>query len=426
MPFQRFVRDRRASVVPLFALSIIPLTGLVGAAVDYSRAAAARSAMQSALDSTVLALSKDNEALASGAITGKATTLFNAVFLRPDVENVALTSSYTNNKGSQLVVSGTGTVRTTFMSLMGFPELPVTASATAVWGNTRLRIALVLDNTGSMASSGKMTALKTASKNLLTQLQNAARVPEDVYVAIVPYSKDVNVKAGDTIPDWVDFTIWDTLNGTCTKSSYTKQSSCVANGGRWTPKAHSTWNGCVMDRDQNWDVLNTAPDSSVKFPAEQYGYCTTAATALSNDWTTLNAKIDEMTPAGSTNNTIGLVWGWHALTSGAPLSAPPKDPDYEYQDVIVLLTDGLNTQNRWNGNGSSQSTAVDARTERACTNVKAAGITLYTVLVMEGNASLLQACASDSSRYFYLTSANQLVTTFDAIGTQLSKLRLAK
>ncbi|MDC7785849.1 pilus assembly protein TadG-related protein [Rhodoplanes sp. TEM] len=426
MPFQRFIRDRRASVVPLFALSIIPLTGLVGAAVDYSRAAAARSAMQSALDSTVLALSKDTETLASGAITGKATTLFNAVFLRPEVQNIALTSSYTSNKGSQLVISGTGTVKTTFMGLMGFSELPVAASATAVWGNTRLRVALVLDNTGSMASSGKMTALKTASKSLITQLQNAARVAEDVYVAIIPYSKDVNVKPGETIPDWVDFTIWDTLNGTCTKSSYTKQSSCVANGGKWTPKAHSTWNGCVMDRDQNWDVLNTAPDSSVKFPAEQYGYCTTAAMALSNDWTALTAKIDAMTPNGSTNNTIGLVWGWHALTTGAPLSAPAKDPDYEYQDVIVLLTDGLNTQNRWNGNGSSQSTAVDARTEKACANVKAAGITLYTVLVMEGNASLLQTCATDSSRYFYLTSANQLVTTFDAIGTQLSKLRLAK
>lgn len=426
MPFKRFIRDRRASVVPLFALSIVPLTGLVGAAVDYSRAASARSAMQAALDSTVLALSKDSDALASGAVTGKAETIFNAVFSRTDVDGVALTTSYTNSKGSQLVVSGTGTVKTTFMTLMGFSALPVTASATAVWGNTRLRVALVLDNTGSMASSGKIDALKTASKNLVTQLKNAAKVSEDVYVAIIPYSKDVNVKSGSTIPDWVDFTIWDTLNGTCTKTSYTKQSTCTANGGKWTPKAHSTWNGCVMDRDQNWDIATTAPDSSVKFPAEQYGYCAVSMMALSNDWTALSAKIDTMTPTGSTNNTIGLVWGWQALSTTAPLNAPAKDPNYEYQDVIVLLTDGLNTQNRWSGDGSNHSTAVDARTEKACAAVKAANITLYTVLVMDGNASLLQTCATDSSRYFYLTSANQLVTTFDAIGTQLSKLRLAK
>jgi hypothetical protein len=40
----------------------------------------------------------------------------------------------------------------------------------STWGNTRLRVALVLDNTGSMASDGKMSALKTASHNLLRGL----------------------------------------------------------------------------------------------------------------------------------------------------------------------------------------------------------------------------------------------------------------
>jgi len=54
----------------------------------------------------------------------------------------------------------------------------------STWGNTRLRVALVLDNTGSMASDGKMDALKTASHNLLTQLQQAAVHPEDVYVSV--------------------------------------------------------------------------------------------------------------------------------------------------------------------------------------------------------------------------------------------------
>lgn len=387
--------------------------------------------MQAALDSTVLALSKDTATLASGAVQGQAQTIFNAVYNRTDVQGVTITTAYTTSNGSQLVINGTGSIKTTFMGLMGFAELTVTASSTAVWGNTRLRVALVLDNTGSMASSGKMDALKTASHNLISQLKNAARLPEDVYVAIVPYSKDVNVKFDDTVPDWVDFTIWDTLNGTCSKSSYTKQSTCTANSGTWTPKAHSTWNGCVMDRDQNWDVTNTAPDSSTKFPAEQYSNCASSMLSLTNDWTKLDAKINAMTPTGSTNNTIGLVWGWQALSTTAPLSAPAKDPNYEYQDVIVLLTDGLNTQNRWSGDGSSHSTAVDARTEKACANVKAASpspkdIKIYTVLVMDGNASLLQTCATDSSRYFYLTAANQIVGTFDTIGTQLSKLRLAK
>ena len=66
-------------------------------------------------------------------------------------------------------------------------------ASTVKWGNNRLRVALVLDNTGSMADDGKMRALKTATNNLLTQLQNAATQNGDVYVSIVPFVKDVNV-----------------------------------------------------------------------------------------------------------------------------------------------------------------------------------------------------------------------------------------
>jgi len=64
-----------------------------------------------------------------------------------------------------------------------------------------------------------------------------------------------------------------------------------------------------------------------------------------------------------------------------------------------------------------------------CTNVKAAGITLYTVQVNTGGdptSTLLQNCASDSSKFFLLTSSSQIVTTFCQIGTALSNLRVAK
>ena len=43
----------------MLALGIIPLMGAVGAAVDYSRANSARTAMQAALDATALMLAKN-------------------------------------------------------------------------------------------------------------------------------------------------------------------------------------------------------------------------------------------------------------------------------------------------------------------------------------------------------------------------------
>ena len=101
------------------------------------------------------------------------------------------------------------------------------------------------------------------------------------------------------------------------------------------------------------------------------------------------------------------------------------DPNYKYQQVIILLTDGLNTEDRWYITQSQ----IDARQQITCNNIKAAGITLYTVQVNtdgDPTSALLQNCASDSSKFFLLTSSNDIITTFNQIGTQLSNLRVAQ
>ncbi len=56
----------------IFTIAAIPLIGFVGAAIDYSRANAARSTMQAALDSTALMLSKDLSS--NGKITRERTS----------------------------------------------------------------------------------------------------------------------------------------------------------------------------------------------------------------------------------------------------------------------------------------------------------------------------------------------------------------
>ena len=52
---RQFRKDQRGNVVIIFTLTLIPV---IGAAVDYSRASSAKVAMQSAVDSTALMLSK--------------------------------------------------------------------------------------------------------------------------------------------------------------------------------------------------------------------------------------------------------------------------------------------------------------------------------------------------------------------------------
>lgn len=423
MSLLRFWNDRRGSVAPLAALSMVTLVTAIGAAIDYSRANAVRSAFQTALDSTALALSKNAATLTGDQLQAAATATFNAVFQRSDVQNVTVAAHYSATGGSALTLTGSATIPTDFANFL-VGNVTINASSTSTWGNTRLRVALVLDNTGSMAQDGKMDALKTASQNLLAQLQSAATTPEDVYVSIIPFSKDVNMGAGNYSQSWLRWDLWDAVNGTCSNNSYHKQSSCTRHGAVWTPADHSSWNGCVTDRDQNYDTTNDAPVAGgTLYPAEQYSSCSAELIGLSNDWTALSSKIGDMTPSGNTNQAIGLQLGWQSLTA-APFTVPAEDPNYHYTTVIILLTDGLNTEDRW----YSYASAIDAREQTTCDNIKAAGITLYTVQVNTGGdptSTLLQSCASDSSKFFLLTSSTQIVTTFNQIGTALSNLRLA-
>jgi hypothetical protein len=260
-------------------------------------------------------------------------------------------------------------------------------------------------------------------------------------VSIIPFSKDVNVGASNYGATWIDWTQWNAANRYC--SGFQFGSYCF---GTWVAANHNTWNGCVTDRgnnsgpsSQNYDQKVDAPVSGVTasyFPAEQYANCPLQMMGLSYDWTSMKSLVDDMYPDGSTNQPIGLVWGWQSLVGGGPLSAPAMDSGYTYKQVIILLSDGLNTQNRWGGDGSHTSTDVDKRMydpsnsgAGTCANIKAAGITIYAIQVNTGGdptSTLLQNCASATDNFFLLTSASQIVTTFETIGTNLTKLRIAQ
>jgi Flp pilus assembly protein TadG len=453
MVFQRFLDDRNASVAPLLALSIVPILGLIGASVDYGRASSARATLQSLIDSTALAVAQDaakaSPPLTQDQVNAKASDYFNALYTHSQSDSAhtpggaaapVVTATYSPTAGSVLQLTATSSVNMTFMSILPFTstQIPIAASSTAKWGNTRLRVALVLDNTGSMTGGGlgttdspnKIQALQTAGHNLLAQLQKAASANGDVYVSIIPFTKDVNVDPSNYTQSWVDFTAWDADNKACSDPKYHSRKNCKDNNQTWGPANHNTWNGCVTDRDQNDDTRNTAPANSTAFPAEQYSVCPVPLMPQSYDWTALNNKIDAMVAAGNTNQAIGLAWGWQSLTAGAPLNAPTKDANFQYQDIIILLSDGLNTEDRWYQDASS----IDARQRILCDNIKTAGVTIYSVQVNTGSdatSSVLQYCAgtrpqvADASKFFLLKTPTEIITTFGQIATGLSKLRLA-
>jgi hypothetical protein len=143
----------------------------------------------------------------------------------------------------------------------------------------------------------------------------------------------------------------------------------------------------------------------------------------------MSSLVDQMYPNGNTNQPIGLVWAWLSLVGGGPLTAPAKDSNYQYQDVIILMSDGLNTQDRWYTNQNQIDNRMsDSAGNGTCANIKAAGITIYTIQVNTGGdpmSTLLKNCASSTDKFWMVTASSGLGTVFNQIGTNLTKLRVA-
>ncbi len=405
---RRFARDRRAVVMPLFALSMVPIFWTIGTAVDYSRANAMRTSMQAALDSTALMLSKEIQSLTPAEITPKAHAYFTSLFDWTGAKDVILSTSFQSPQQGSFILRVTGsakvdTVFGKFDPILGSyrDQIDIGMSAEVKWGVKRLELALVLDNTGSMASNGKLAALKAAAHNLIDTLKAAAKNPGDVKVAIIPFDTTVNVGPNAKAVPMFDWSVYD-INP-------------------------NTWEGCVADRTQDYDVTDVVPtippaviNQRTLYPAKDCGSLTMLM-PLNENWTALHSKIDAMTAAGSTNTTIGLVWGWHALTGFLPLTeAEAPKPDLD--KVIILLTDGENTRNRW----TTRTSSIDARTQAACANIKAANIKIYTVRVIDGNAALLKNCATRPDMYYDVQQASQLYGVFTSIAQNLANLRVSQ
>jgi Flp pilus assembly protein TadG len=446
---RRFARDDRGNIALLFGIALVPILTFVGAAIDYTRASAARTSMQAALDSTALMLAKDlnDGTITTSQISAKAQAYFTALFNNREAQSITVSATYTQSNGtmgSTIQVTGSGNIPTDFMKVAGFPNIGFNTSSTSAWGANLLRVALVLDNTGSMNDYNKIGALQTAAKSLVTQLSGLSKNTGDVYISVVPFEIDVNVGASNVGASWLRWDTWDPSNYPnssnpwttwCNNGYWLTYAQCKGRNYTWnhTPNISnkSLWNGCVSDRDQSYDVTATAPGAlATQFVADQDQSCPVAPILpLTYNWTSVNNTITSMTAQGATNQTIGLQWGWLSLLQQSPLNAPAETAGSVYKHIIILFTDGLNTGDRWYGDFGSQSSQVDTRMRLMCDNIKATGVTIYTVQIDTdgaGQSAVLPYCASSANDFFMLTQPSQIAAAFSQIGTSISKLRVAR
>src|SRR3954464_12209927 len=108
---RRFIRADQGNIAVIFAVALVPLLGFIGTAVDYTRANAARSSMQAALDSTALMVSKDltQGIITTSQISTKAQSYFTALYTNKDANSVSVSATYTaanSSTGSYVQVDG--------------------------------------------------------------------------------------------------------------------------------------------------------------------------------------------------------------------------------------------------------------------------------------------------------------------------------
>lgn len=412
MAFLRKFFDNQAGSVPmLFSAALIPIAGCCGLALDFARASQAKAMMQSAVDSTVLMLAREAPKKNQAALSGLATPYFQAV-LQAD-PGIAATNPTVTKGTKEVTVVASAAVKTYFAGIFGWPQWDITVKAASAYGTRRIEVALVLDNTGSMASANKITELKKASKTLISILEAASIEPGQVRISIVPYTTRVKLATSYRYENWLTNTPTGTFS-----AAYA------------VPVMRTGWTGCVADRDKPHNAKETpvsVPVPQTLYPMVDCGGPLAEIQPLTDNWSQLRARVDSMVASGMTNITLGAQWGLEMLTGAAPFTETTTAADVER--FMILLTDGENTQDRfgWNVADMNKDTKAmcDAIVERGVPEAaKKHRIRLYTVLVINGNEPLLKSCATKPEMYFKVNTANQLEGVFKQIADEIGQVRL--
>jgi len=387
----QFARDQRGNLAMIFALSLLPLTAAAGAAIDLNRAFIVQQRLERALDAAGLAVGA-TPAATTAEMQAMAQSFFDANYNDKEI-GVPGSLLVTPGDGS-VTLSATAELPTTVMKAVGFDKLTVGSEIRVVRESKALEVAMVLDNTGSMAWNGKIGALRTASEDLVSILFGDQETPELLRMSLVPFVTAVNIKSDGFDMNWMDVGGNSKYHGENFKSKFGPTNHFdLFNGIQ-----NTEWKGCVEMRPEPYDTLDTAPTSANPdtlfvpyfWPDEPdneddahndyaddrisgskkkrqrnggkyIGYnvsvdetpsstrgpnksCARPLVPLTNSKSTLVNEVRAMEPwyNSGTNIAEGLAWGWRVLSPGAPFTEGRSFTDPDVQKALILLTDGNN------------------------------------------------------------------------------------
>jgi Flp pilus assembly protein TadG len=454
--FRRFAQDRKGSIGAVLALGSVALLGAASASLDYTRMTNSRAALAAAVDAAALAGAQAPVA----DMQTIARQVFDANFREKDRITSFTARIVKRGEDDAVQVEAVADVKMSLAQAIGISSAPVRAVSEVLSGNDAdVQLALVLDVTGSMAGQ-RLASLKTASAEMVNTLFDKLAKPEQLKISVIPFSEYVNVGMQNRNQPWIDVppdstttrnVCWPTRDITRTYNcrmqfhswTHCEDGVCGTQTGTWEVCDHDygpyydvcqnetttlRWDGCVGSRNYPLNVRDENYTIN-RVPGVMNVTCPVPLTPPTPSRNVVLAALDALQPIGNTYIPSGLMWGWAALSDTQPISTP-SNPTRKTNKFLILMTDGANSisptypyHNEWNV------PVADTLTAELCTNIKAAGIQVFTISFDVNNNIIknqLRICASSPDKYFDAIGSVQLSEAFNGITKQLTQLRIVR
>lgn len=390
----------------IFAFIALPVMVLAGGALDYSKALQSKAELQNLIDAAILAGSTRLNIDSDADIKKKIRDFVDVNSRSHSTDGkITINSIDIDQENGKVSVKASTWINTNFLRLIGINQLDMKLRAEAAIGNKTFEIALVLDNSGSMAGS-KIEDLQTAAKGLTQIMFGEKANHPNINIGVVPFSGLVNVGSQHSDASWMDkdgssSIHRSTFTGTKTRFDIYNEMNNVS------------WRGCVETRAAPYDVDDTepttndtlfvpslavdAPDNNINYlntyiddnggscegklkedkascatpnspscSSRQEKTCkyegatpdmsllygtrlgpnylcdTEPLTPLSNVKSTINSAFGDMDAYGGTNIHLGVAWGWRILSPGEPFTEGAAYNTINNTKIMIVMSDGAN------------------------------------------------------------------------------------